>query len=98
MAGVIHPKLVQKIDGKSFLPLLSENQPKKDRSLFWHYPNLWDATGLGVSPSSTIRNGNMKLIYHYETGLKELYDLSIDIGENNNLVTKTFKSVIQLSP
>ncbi len=88
MAGVTHPKLVQKTDGISFLPLLSGNQPKKNRSLFWHYPNLWDGTGLGVSPSSTIRNGNMKLIYHYETGSKELYDLSMDIGEKDNLVNK----------
>ena len=97
MAGVVHPKLVQKTDGKSLLPLLSGIQLKKDRSLFWHYPNLWDGVGLGVSPSSTIRKENMKLIYHYETGTKELYDLSVDIGEKNNLVKEKPDVVRKLS-
>ena len=56
--------------------------------MFWHYPNLWDGIAPGVFPSSTILKNNMKLIYNYETGEKELYNLAVDLGETHNLATE----------
>lgn len=68
-------------DGSSLLSVMRRETPKT-RSLYWHYPHyhgsLW-------KPGAAIRNGNMKLIEFYERGEVELYDLSEDIGETNNL-------------
>ena len=49
MAG-IKSEIRQKVDGKSFVPLFEEKVLAKNRSLFWHYPNLWDGTAPGVFP------------------------------------------------
>ena len=87
MAG-IKSEIRQKVDGKSFVPLFEGKVLTKNRSLFWHYPNLWDGTAPGVFPSSTILKNNMKLIYNYETGEKELYNLAVDPGETRNLATE----------
>ena len=88
MTGIHTYKTIQKTDGVNFVPLLksAETQKHKQRSLMWNYPNLWDGTGLGVGPACTIRKGDWKLIFHYDTGAKELYNLNADIGENNNLI------------
>ena len=55
------------------------------RMLFWHFPNNWGPTGPGIGASSTIRNGDWKLIYFYEDKRFELYNINDDIGELNNL-------------
>lgn len=90
---------MQKIDGQSFVPILKGNKTHKheQRSLVWNYPNLWDGTGLGVGPACTIRKGEWKLIYHYDTGVKELYNLKNDIGENNNMINIEIKTAMMLS-
>ena len=88
MAGVKKPEIRQQVDGKSFVPLLEGKKTAQSRSFFWHYPNLWDGVAPGVFPSSTMLKGNMKLIYNYETGEKELYNLAVDLGETHNLATE----------
>lgn len=99
MAGVDQYKTIQQTDGVSFVPLLkaAEKQKSTKRSLIWNYPNLWDGTGLGVGPACTIRKGDWKLIYHYDTGAKELYNLKDDIGENKNLINTEIKTAKKLS-
>lgn len=44
-----------------------------------------------------MRKGDWKLIYFYETGKKELYNIPNDIGENNNLVSEYPALVKELS-
>lgn len=85
MAGIKNDKIAQPIDGRSFIPLLTGKgkNPSDGRALFWNCPNLWDGSGPGVGPSCTIREGDWKLIYFYETGKKELFNISEDIGENH---------------
>lgn len=71
-------------DGQSFVEILKN--PATDRSkrpLFWHYPNFYNQP-----PYSAVRLGQMKLIYWHTKGALELYDLSQDIGEKNNLAAK----------
>ncbi|MDD4198939.1 MAG: sulfatase [Paludibacter sp.] len=99
MACVDKYKTIQETDGVSFVPLLNATGKQKNekRNLIWNYPNLWDGTGLGVGPACTIRKGDWKLIYHYETGIKELYNLKNDIGENNNLIDSESKTAKKLS-
>ena len=52
------------------------------RPLYWQYPHY---ANQGGNPGSVIRLGDFKLIDDLETGKKELYDLSNDIGEKSNL-------------
>ena len=87
MAGIKNPKLIQKIDGQSFLPLLKNPALKDDnRELIFHHPNRWiPAEGPAIHFSSAFRKGNWKLIYDHRKGKLELYDLSTDIGEMNDL-------------
>ena len=73
-----------KIDGKSIVPLLKGGDiPERD--LIWHYPHYGNQGG---DPSSIIRRGKWKLIHYYETGEDELYDLSADIPEKNNVAAE----------
>ena len=85
MAGVTNYKQISgPIDGVIFVPLLkrSDNYPK-NRSLYWHYPNTYFQT-----PYSAIRQGDWKLIYHHIDRRFEMFNLSSDLGERNNLTTK----------
>lgn len=71
-------------DGESFVEILKD--PTTDRSkrpLFWHYPNHYDQP-----PYSAVRLGDMKLIHWPAKGTVELYDLSSDLGEKNNIAPK----------
>lgn len=70
------------IDGTSLLPLLAGDAPSPSRpALHWHYPHYWQ----NESPYSVIRKGRYKLIRRYEGTHVELYDLSEDLGEQNDL-------------
>ena len=86
MAGIDDYDVPQEIDGISFVPLLKQTKnPSQGRSLYWNCPNIWGEKGPGIGPSCTIRKDNWKMIYFYETGEKELYDIPNDIEENNNV-------------
>ncbi len=69
------------IDGVSIVPLL-KGETIAERSLIWHYPHYGNQGG---DPSSIIRRGKWKLIHYYEDGHDELYDISSDISEKNDL-------------
>ena len=89
MAQVKHYKTVQPIDGISFIPLLKQTgDPSKGRSLYWNFPNHWGNDGPGIGPTCTVRKGDWKLIYYYENGKKELFNIPQDIGEKNNLAAQ----------
>lgn len=86
LAGVKKYNTVQTIDGKSFVPMLKQTgTTAAGRDLFWHYPNNWGVSGPGIGETSTIRNGDWKLIYFYEDQHFELYNITEDIGEKRNL-------------
>ena len=78
MAGI---KGIGKIDGISFNSLLrGERMDNSEREFFWHFPHNY-----GFEPYSVIRKGDWKLIYWYKDGKKELYNISEDISEKNDL-------------
>lgn len=87
MAGVQKLKgECQTIDGISFIDLLEgKNSKTGDRSLFWHYPNNWGPTGPGIGAYSAIRKGDWKLIYFHASQRFELFNITLDISEQNNL-------------
>lgn len=89
MAGIGKYKVPQRIDGKSFMPLLTRTgDPSRGRSLIWNYPNVWGNTGPAISLNCAIRKDEWKLIYSYKTGKKELYNIPQDIGEKNDLAAR----------
>jgi arylsulfatase A-like enzyme len=89
MAGVSDYQTIQQIDGKSFVPLL-QGKPagNSERPLFWHYPNEWGPTGPGIGAWSAIRKGDWKLIYYHNFENFELFNVTDDISEENNLAEK----------
>ena len=99
MAGITNFKTIQKVDGKSFVPLLKNNTiTDTNRILVWHYPNKWvDGDGPAINYKSAIRQGSWKLIYDLRNGHKELYNLSYDIGEHFDLSMQQPAKTKQLS-
>ncbi|NND32553.1 MAG: sulfatase-like hydrolase/transferase, partial [Saprospiraceae bacterium] len=68
----------QHLDGKSFKKLLSGTSGRSPHKyLCWHYPHR--------RFEGAVRWKDYKLIYEYKTAKIELYDLSSDLGERNNL-------------
>ena len=72
----------QHVDGVSLVPLLKGGSIDR-QTLFWHYPHYGNQGG---EPSSIIINGDWKLIHYYEDGRDEMYNISDDVGEMNDLV------------
>ncbi|MCM2369171.1 sulfatase [Aporhodopirellula aestuarii] len=82
----------QHVDGVSLVPVLEGNSiPARD--LYWHYPHYGNQGG---EPSSIIRNGDWKLIYYHEDGRNELYHLSEDLGEQNDVASVHPEKVTEL--
>ncbi len=78
------------LDGTSYLSLLVDNANDEPRGpLFWHFPGYLGA-GKGTwrtTPAGVIRSGSWKLIEFFEDGRLELYNLSDDLGERNDLAS-----------
>jgi len=76
----------QTVDGLSFVDQLKDpSQLEQERPLYWHYPNHWGPTGPGIGSFSAIRKGDWKLIYYHDSETFELFNISEDIGETENL-------------
>ena len=82
MAG-LPAKPEQHIDGVSLAPLLKGKKSLDRRAIFWHYPHY---SNQGGGPAGAVRAGDYKLIEFYEDGRLELYNLTEDVSEKNNLV------------
>ncbi|WP_282162236.1 sulfatase [Ulvibacterium marinum] len=86
MAEIDSLQTVQKIDGESFVEVLSgEWEYKGVRPLYWHYPNEWGPNGPGIGAASAVRKGDWKFVYFHADRRMELYNLKEDIGETKNL-------------
>ena len=93
IAGIKNADIYNKdIDGQDLTPLLKQtNNFVREKALIWHYPHYWGwkelrETDTTIKPFSAIRHGDWKLIYGYENGKVELYNLKNDIGEKENLL------------
>jgi len=81
------------IDGYDLAPILNGEEHLNRTSIFWHYPHYH---GSAWKPGAAIRAGDWKLIEFYETNSVELYNLSDDIEEHNDLATKYPEKVAAL--
>ena len=83
-------------DGQNLLSILTGESDYLDRPLYWHFPVYLEAYNVHdnenrdslfrTRPGSVIRKGDWKLHYYFEDKGLELYNLSQDISERNNLV------------
>ena len=88
MAGIKDEPVPENMDGVSFVPLLrGTGDPSRNRALIWNFPNIWGNNGPGINLNCAIRKGDWKLVYYYETGKKELFNIPDDIGERHNLAS-----------
>jgi arylsulfatase A len=75
----------QKLDGVSILPLWKTPKLSLERDpLYWHYP-LDQPHFLGGRSAGAIRDKDWKLIEFFDTGETELYALSEDSSEQEDL-------------
>lgn len=89
------------LDGEVLTSLLLGKGKPQERDLFWHFPAYLESyrnSGMDfrATPYSIIRSGKWKLIYFYETDSCELYNLSADIKEADNLAEKYPSTVSSL--
>lgn len=71
-------------DGKSFLPVLKQEENWKDRTVFWHSSKA-RPKNTGDTKSSAIRKGDYKLINWYKEERTELYNIVKDPSETIDL-------------
>ncbi len=71
----------QHIDGQSFLDALA-GKPYKREAMFWHYPHYGNQGG---QPGASVIEGDYKLIKFYEDDRVELYNITQDPGETEDL-------------
>ncbi|RAI88423.1 arylsulfatase [Algoriphagus yeomjeoni] len=92
-ADVAGATIPQDIDGISFLPaLFGENEQKEHEHLYWEFHEQ--------GGKQAVRQGKWKAIKLHVFGggepTIELYDLSIDIGEENNIAAENPEKVKEL--
>ncbi len=96
----------QVLDGADLSSHLLGQEKIAERDLFWHFPVYLQAhhapTDQGqdplfrTRPGSSILSGDWKLIQYFENNEFELYDLSKDTSEQNNLADQYPKKVAEL--
>ncbi|MCV9386647.1 sulfatase [Reichenbachiella ulvae] len=94
-AGIHNPEL--KLDGDNLSSILEGKESELNRPLFWHFPIYLQAYNKTMNetrdplfrtrPGSVVRQGVWKLHYYFEDNEVELFNLSEDIGERNDLST-----------
>jgi len=91
------------LDGESIVPLLKGRKDLNRQAIFWHFPAYLQGKAEGARdphfrtrPAGAMRAGDWKLIEYFEDGTLELYNLTNDIGERNNLANTMPEKVSEL--
>lgn len=86
---ILPAKHAPTVDADSLVGLLRAGSgtpiPGDDRGLAWHMPHQWGASGPGIEPFTSFRQGQWKLLYFHDGPRIELYDLANDLGETKDL-------------
>ena len=64
--------------------LRTGNGSGQARTLYWHLPHY---TNQGSRPAGAVRDGDWKLVEHYDDDRVQLFNLANDIGESRNLAS-----------
>ena len=73
------------LDGVSFAAVLTGRGHAPQQSFFWHFPHY---TNQGSRPSGAMRDGDWMFVEYYDDNKVELYKLSADISEGQDLAAK----------
>ena len=76
---------LKSVDGLSFENVLNGKETWDTRTVFFH-EQMARPQATGDFPCTAMRSGNYKFLHFLETDVYELYDLSVDIGEQENLI------------
>jgi arylsulfatase A-like enzyme len=79
-------------DGVSFLPLLKGGTMSRG-AIYWHYPHYGNQGG---APGGAVREGDWKLIEHYEDGRVELFNVREELSEKRDLAPVEAQRVKEL--
>jgi arylsulfatase A len=82
--AAVKPDPSRAVDGVSLTGLLKGGRKLGRDAIYWHSPHY----GGPSRPGAAIRQGDYKLIEFFEPARIELYNLSEDIGEQNDLAAK----------
>jgi arylsulfatase A-like enzyme len=93
LLGITGVESDAKYDGINHAELLTQGKPPPPRPLYWHQPHY---TNQGGRPAGAIRDGDWKLVEHYENGACELYHLAKDPGEETDLAAQQPARVAEL--
>ena len=75
----------REIDGISETALLRTGRGSRpSRTLYWHLPHY---TNQGSRPAGAVRDGDWKLVEHYDDDQVQLLNLASDIAETRNLAS-----------
>lgn len=92
------------LDGISLLPVIKGDSQQLERDIFSIFPHYLHYTGDGylVEPCATVRRGDYKLLRFFARGPEgqddlELYNLSEDIGEAQNLAASMPEKASELN-
>lgn len=88
----------KELDGHDLSPILEGKTSSLDRELYWHFPIYLEAYNASdnenkdslfrTRPGSVIRKGDWKLHYYFENDEIELFNLTTDSSERNNLASQ----------
>lgn len=87
------PAASQAVDGLSFAALLRGKGGVTRDAIYWHYPHYHPG---GATPYGAIRQGDWRLVEHFEDNRVELYDLKHDVGETKDLAAEMPDKVREL--
>lgn len=90
----IKPVKGAELDGVDRSEVLRGKTTKSSAPSFWHFPHY---TNQGGRPAGAMREGEWKLIEHYETGTHELYNLTKDPGERDDRAAAETSRVSKLA-
>jgi arylsulfatase A-like enzyme len=81
------------LDGVSITPVIFSKDGKTSLgrdAIYWHFPGYLGAKGddWRTLPAGAIRSGDYKLLEFFEDGRLELYNVTQDISQANNLAEK----------
>jgi arylsulfatase A len=98
LAG-LSPRPRQHCDGVSFAGCLDGRPAHLYDSFCWHYPHPvpYPFEGMNRGLMGAIRVGDLKMVENYESGKQELFDLSSDVGERNDLAASRPEDLKRLS-
>jgi hypothetical protein len=98
LLGAAGVPLLHPVDGFDLRPILSDPaSTARPQHLLIHQPHRRDNGAYTMNHSSAWRDGPWKIIYRYEDGAVELYDLDTDPGETTDLAAQHPERVLAMT-